>query len=684
MKRITYGLYILTCIVLIATTIIERFVNVNANEHIIYDSPWFVALWAILAIASLGYIFKKQLYRRPIVFILHCSYIVILLGALITWLFAERGYIHLREGEPTSAYFNEKGQIKQLPFEVKLNEFKIINYNGTQTPQDYISQIIIQENEEFNISMNSIATYNGYRFYQSSYDDDKKGSLLSLSHDPWGIGITYAGYILLLFSILMFFFDKKSQFRRLLTTSALSLLFILLPSCSDDTVQLKTIDAETANRFGELKVLYNGRICPIQTLAIDVTTKLYGRPTYKNLSAEQVLLGIITDIDNWENEKIIKIKSSEIRQAMSANSKYVSVNQLYEAQEKGLLKHISPQEISELNERLAIMLMVNSGEMLKIYPTSEPSGTEWHSCTDILANENDSIDKFTTKIMSYQQNEMRHIIPSNIAFNAEKLYNKSQYMRFVYITLLTIGIALFVIMCIKTSRQQKINQLAEKILFVITTIVFIYLTYINALRWIISGHIPLSNGPEMMQILSWCSIGMIFILYRRYNMIMPFGYIVGGLTILVSTIGTTNPQITQLMPVLSSPLLSIHVAIIMISYSLLSIELLNSLTAIILHTPIQTKRLEQIGRIILYPAIFCLTIGIFIGAVWANQSWGRYWGWDPKEVWALITMMIYTLPIHLHSISGKRFHWFMIIAFLSVLITYFGVNYILGGMHSYV
>ena len=175
-------------------------------------------------------------------------------------------------------------------------------------------------------------------------------------------------------------------------------------------------------------------------------------------------------------------------------------------------------------------------------------------------------------------------------------------------------------------------------------------------------------------------------------MALPFGFLLCGLTLLVSMLSEANPQITQLMPVLASPLLSIHVVVIMIAYSLLAFIMLNGVTAVILHysnkecIP-QIERLQVISRIILYPAIFLLTIGIFVGAIWANVSWGRYWGWDPKEVWALITMLVYALALHPSSLPPFRkpmfFHIFSIVAFLTVLVTYFGVNYILGGIHSY-
>lgn len=202
----------------------------------------------------------------------------------------------------------------------------------------------------------------------------------------------------------------------------------------------------------------------------------------------------------------------------------------------------------------------------------------------------------------------------------------------------------------------------------------------------------MSNGYETMQLMSVCAILLTFLLYRKFEAVISFGYILCGLTLLVSMFGESNPSVTQLMPVLSSPLLSIHVVTIMLSYSLLAFVMLNGITAIILRYTRtdcheQIIRLQIISHIILYPAVFLMAAGIFIGAIWANVSWGRYWGWDPKEVWALITMLVYAAALHPASLSSFRrqmfFHWFAVIAFLSVLVTYFGVNFIMGGMHSY-
>ena len=204
---------------------------------------------------------------------------------------------------------------------------------------------------------------------------------------------------------------------------------------------------------------------------------------------------------------------------------------------------------------------------------------------------------------------------------------------------------------------------------------------------------PLSNGHETMMFMAWCSMLLTALSAGcRIRMVQPFGYMVSGLALLVAGLGETTPQITPLMPVLQSPLLCIHVVVIMISYTLFAFTMLGGIAAFITkavrkNAEREIIELQRTSLLMLYPAVFLLTAGIFIGAVWANISWGRYWGWDPKEVWALITMLVYSVTLHTGSIKLLQrpmlFHAYCIIAFLTVIITYFGVNFILGGMHSY-
>ena len=164
------------------------------------------------------------------------------------------------------------------------------------------------------------------------------------------------------------------------------------------------------------------------------------------------------------------------------------------------------------------------------------------------------------------------------------------------------------------------------------------------------------------------------------------GFILAGFTMLVASLAGSNPQITHLMPVLQSPLLSIHVLCMMVSYTLFGLVALTGIMGLLMPLEASAK-LRDVSLVILYPAVFILTTGTFIGAVWANISWGNYWSWDPKETWALITMLIYAAMLHSSTMSRfsmpRFFHAYSVAAIIAVLITYFGVNLILGGMHAY-
>lgn len=279
--------------------------------------------------------------------------------------------------------------------------------------------------------------------------------------------------------------------------------------------------------------------------------------------------------------------------------------------------------------------------------------------------------------------------------NAEivQIYNQLNVMKPLAFVCLTLGLLLFALYVYRFSMQKKPNRIVRYLSLAGLLLMFIFLSVLIALRSAIVGYFPLANGYEVMHFLAWTALLLTLLFYRRFQMILPFGFLLCGFSLLVATMGEANPQITALKPVLSSPLLSVHVVVIMFSYALLAFIMLNGLTAILLHcfsenAQRQIERLKTISHLMLYPAVFCLAIGIFVGAIWANLSWGRYWGWDPKEVWALITLMIYSLALHTDSLPMFRkpmfFHLFAVVAFLAVLFTYFGVNFLLGGLHSYV
>lgn len=744
LKRTAFSLLGILLLILTIATILEKIYGMDFVNEYIYSSVPFVILWGVTAITSLLYIIKSKLHRQPVIFLLHLSLLFILAGAFTTWIYGEQGTMRVRQGEQQTSFTDSKGIFHQLPFSITLNQFEIIYYKGTLAPMDFISHISVADKDchrqiQGKVSMNHIFSYQHYRFYQSGYSEDNEGSVFSVSHDPYGIGITYAGYTLLLLSTVFFFFSPQSRFRQLLKSPLLhrSLTVILLLFAFSlnsnflkaNSTSPKVLPREVAEHFGDLYILYNNRICPLQTFARDFTVKLYGSSSYKGLTPEEVLTGWLFYYDSWKNEPIIRIKSNEARKLLEIEGNYARlkdyISTINEYKLEKMMNHIRSGEqvtdkrgIEEADEKFNIINLVCTGAMMKIFPCRNIAGKtlEWYSQSDQLPQDMDN-DKWVfirksmsyvnemivmkkyndaclllEKIKKYQQKECDGLLPADNKFKAEKIYNQFDYSKSVAMACICIGLICFIYYCHCMASQKRTSRKAIIILNILLWIVFTYLSAAICLRGYVSNHLPLSNGFETMQFMAWCTLLLTFLLQRKFAMLLPFGFLLCGLTLMVSMLGESNPQITQLMPVLQSPLLSIHVVVIMIAYSLLAFIMLNGVTAVILHQSQkeckeQIERLQIISQIILYPAIFLLAIGIFIGAVWANVSWGRYWGWDPKEVWALITMLVYALALHPRSLPWFHrtmfFHVFCITAFITVLITYFGVNFLLGGMHSY-
>lgn len=396
LKILSSGSAVLLITLMVAATIVEKFHGTDTALALIYHSPAFFALWAVLGFSAMALLLQRGGGRRPATLGMHVAFLLILAGALVTHLTGRSGSIHLREGEATALVELEDGSSLTLPFSLTLKEFRIEYDPGSRTVADYVSELECDGSAE-TISMNHILKYGGYRFYQADFDEDRHGSILAVSHDPWGVGITYAGYVLLLLGMIAYFFEPESHYRQ----------------------------------------------------------------TLRSLRGER------------------------------------------------------------------------------------KPGRKRHVGTIVLA-----------------------------------------------VALAGLLIAWFM------------------------------------------GAFP--KGP--------------------------------------------------LMPVLRSPMLFIHVVPMMVCYSVFSLLALLGIIGLFLR-PKASERLRAVGYTVLYPAVFLLAFGTFFGAVWANISWGNYWAWDPKETWALNTLLIYSFALHGERLRApghpRRFHLFCILAFLAVLITYFGVNLFLGGVHSY-
>lgn len=622
--------------------------------------------------------------RQPFTLLIHIALVIIVTGAIITHYLGIQGELTLHEGENAVTAFSKTsgpGDGK-LPFGVVLESADIDFYPGTSTPMDFSSHLRI-DGKPVTVSMNNVAKIDGWRFYQSGISPDS--SRLSISYDPWGTGISYLGYALLFIGMAGFFFQRKTPWRCLTRASSkaipIILMFTAINANAAETSPLPCMQRPLAENLGKVYVYWNDRICPLQTMAKDVSLKLYGSESYRGLTPEQVLSGWLFYFDTWERD--------------------------YLAGHPGTGSNAKEKKLH--NERRGLIHWIGTGEAFKIYPYRSADGhMEWLSLTGrrpskmsleqwkfmqttmpgikSLLLEGRNIDA-NTAIGKLIEGQMRYAgtdnLPSAARIQGERIYNSYASLTWPAVLSLIIGL-FYLYIAIKGLRIRKSIMTGAN---VIVIMIMSYIILIMGVLWWIGDHVPLSNGPEMMLFMGLfaliCSSAV------KSRILKGSFTIVASMTMFVGLMGGSTPRIGMLMPVLSSPLLSIHVMLVMTSYVFFMIMAILAAIGLASRNSDNVNSLLRINRIILVPAVFLLAAGIFVGAIWANQSWGRYWGWDPKETCALVMLIIYSIPVHWGSKriktfrNPKVFQWYVLIAVLTVAFTYFGANYFLSGLHSY-
>lgn len=739
MRKLIVILYIVVVVVMATTTIIEKYTGSDYVRLNIYGAWWFSLLWALLAASGIAWIVKRRV-RRWSTLLLHLSLVLILVGAFLSHTLSQQGQLHLRIGETVGQYNDISTKTQhQLPFQLRLKDFNIDYHAGTEAATNYIARITLIDGErtnEHSIAMNKILSAKGYRFYLKSYDEDLQGCSLAMNSDPWGITITYTAYALLFFSLLWLLIDPKGTFRQLLKQISRQSLVIILLICASQTAMAgstsekdttaHTIDNDCGHSLGRILIRYNNRICPLETYALDFTKKLYGKRSYNGMTAEQVLAGFLFWGNEWSNEPIIKVKGNIVKERLKLND-YCSVNDFFNHETGYILGPFIQEyyqgqqdkfheQVAALDEKLQIIMDLQQLNTFVIYPLTAKGKTIWYSpnseelsqqtakiskaqqtqlqkkmefiglsmellYNDALTGQKDHFCGVVQDIRKFQYRNGGESIPSKLQISAERAYNAVPVPTILFMINLTLGLLSLVAIRFSTKGNKGTTLFRGALL-----ISWLALTATIVLRWIISKTIPLNNGYETMLFLAWVVMLIGLIASKKIPFVTIFALLMSGFMLLVSHINQMDPAITPRMPVLNSPLLSVHVSIIMMAYALLSLTFACGIVGLIVKSQAR-ESLQRLSLLLLYPAIACLGLGIFIGAIWANISWGEYWSWDPKETWALITFMIYAAPLHSASISLFRrpatYHIYMTVAFLTLLMTYFGVNYFLGGMHSY-
>ena len=651
-------------------------------------------------------------------------------------------------------------KILTLPFSLRLRDFILAKYPGSMSPSSYESDVTLIDKvnliqEEHKIYMNNVLDYGGYLFFQSSYDKDEKGTILSVNHDP-GKWPTYLGYTLLTIGMFLNILNPNSYFGKLsrkkyeYKASVVAALLVFatlfntqpLSAATPDIQSLKNIDIGHANHYGTLLIQSrDGRIKPLDTYAMEMLNKIASKGSMFGLNHNQVILGMASNPEPWKQVKMLKVTHKNIKKilGMSESEKTFSFAQAFDnrgqyilgAQAEEALRKRSSQrgtfekELIKLDEKVNVAYMIYSGRFMTVFPLKEDANDKWyfpeealqsfppeasHEVLALLRSNSMGLakglqsgdwsdaNKAIDAIKAYQAKITPALIPSDFTVKAELLYNELKIFDRLYPIYLLSGFVLLVLIFVRLAKPKLNLKTAMRVILAILVVSFIAHTISIGLRWYISGHAPWSNGYEAMLYISWSIILAGLLFARSSELAVATTGIFAGITLFVAHLSWLDPQITTLVPVLKSYWLTLHVAIITASYGFLGLSTLLGFVSLIFYIMLSDeKKREQISVNILEATrisemsmivgLSLLTIGNFIGGVWANESWGRYWGWDPKETWALVTILVYVFTTHMRFVkvisSNFMFNAVSVVAYASVIMTYFGVNFYLSGLHSY-
>lgn len=670
-------------------------------------------------------------------------------------------------------------KVYELPFAVRLNDFIAEKYPGTETGYaSFMSKVTVQDANrpfDYDIYMNHVLDHQGYRFFQSSFHPDEKGTVLSVSHDFWGTWITYVGYFLLYLGLMGLLFFGNTRFRNLAQslgklhakgTALWVVAFFLsltavqgqqgpnthahagLPTQErvDSLLHANAVDATHAERFGALVIQdKDGRMKPVHTFASELLRKVSGRDTYKELSANQVFLAMMLNPGLWYNVEFValgKRQNDSLRSivGLPKGKRYAKATDFFDAQGAYKLQPYLRKATATTNpssfekdfkkvaERLSLLNSALSGQMVRLFPLPKDENNTWVSAVAYRAGSyrvQDSLyDNFIRNAMPYYlgalqqamttgdytqpnrlleaftQNQHNHgaeVLPSEERIQAEIVYNKLDVFNRLYTYYALVGVLLFVVLLLQIFRGSEVLRAAAYFFKGTIILFFIWHTAGLVLRWYISGHAPWSDAYESILYVSWATMGIGLALGRKSELTVAASAFVTAMLLWIAHQSWVDPAIANLVPVLDSYWLMIHVAVIVGSYGPFTVGMILGVVALLLivlttatnkrRMALHLKELTLVNELALTIGLVMLTIGNFLGAQWANESWGRYWGWDPKETWALISIMVYAFVLHMRLVPGLRSRWTFnfasIVAFASIMMTYFGVNFYLVGLHSY-
>lgn len=701
--------------------------------------------------------------------------------------------------------FQYGAKVLELPFSIKLNDFKADKFPGSDINSAYSSQVTVIDEEagsfDYKIYMNNILNHKGYRFFQSSFFPDESGTILSVNHDYWGTLFTYIGYFMLYIGLMAILFLKGTRFSdlrkqlnkvkekktKLLTVLALSLA---LAGFSQETphvdeheqhnhnthaaaqtkpskAQIDSILAANitpkahAEDFAHLVIQdLDGRMKPVSSYASEMLRKISKLDTYEGFDAHQIFLSMQESPRLWYNVPVIylaKKKADTIRHIIgtSIDDKYVALADFFT--DRGAYK-LEPyledafstntpngyqKELQEAHKRVNLLYNTVEGASLRLFPVPNDEKNTWissydykfgqHKIQDSLygnfikngfqaylytlnnAKQSGNFSEAEKLLKAFKKTQHKYgsdVMLSDDKIHAEVLYNKYDIFKKLFSWYMYAGALMFILLIVQIFKD-KSKVVSVLITFFKWTIVALFFVHLGGLimRWYVSGHAPWSDAYESMIYVAWSTMlfGLITGVSRKKgtsvlslnksgsNLTIAAAAFVTAMLLMIAHWQWMDPSIANLQPVLNSYWLMIHVAVIVASYGPFTLGMVLGVVSLFLMAVTNTKNkakmdlnikeLTIINEMALTVGLVMLTIGNFLGGMWANESWGRYWGWDPKETWALISIMIYAFVIHMRLIPGLRGRWMFnfcsVIAISFIIFTYFGVNFYLSGLHSY-
>jgi len=658
----------------------------------------------------------------------------------------------------------------QLPFSIKLNDFQLDKYPGSNSPMSFASEITViapDETFDFRIFMNNILNYKGYKFFQSSYNitEQYEETHLSVNHDFWGSTITYIGYFSLYAGLILILFMPKTRFdilrkklqkirKKKAILSTIALLFISTIGFSqqhnhvitdkqiDSALASNKISVSHADAFSKVVIQdAGGRMKPVHTYASQLLRKVSKSDSYEDMNATQVFLSIQQNPRIWFQIPIIYVEkgNTKLRDLIGIphDQKYAALSNCFDEKgnyklgetqneaQKSNIKSKFEKDVINVDRRVNLLYSAITGTVLKIFPIPNDLNNTWISHGDLKSanfrgqdsvfvrqilpiyiqtlDEAKTTQDYTTAdeilegIINFQKKYGSAVYPTDSNIDLEIAYNKYDIFKKLYSYYMYIGTLMFFFVIFQIFNNNKvINFLIKGSTAIIIGLFLIHTGGLIA-RWIISGHAPWSNAYESMIYVGWATMLFGLIFGRKSSMTIAATAFLTAFILMVAHWNWMDPEIANLQPVLNSYWLMIHVAIIVASYGPFALGMILGLVALILMLLTTKNNKKKVGNMIkeitiinemaLTVGLVMLTIGNFLGGQWANESWGRYWGWDPKETWALISIMIYAFVLHIRLVPGLRsrftFNLLSVAAFASILMTYFGVNFYLSGLHSY-